>query len=69
MPIKIGGGGGRGLFIKKVWRGIVDEVGYFGGEVKIFSISLGGHICLPKKVIKRRGAVLCKKMAHSVRHI
>ena len=37
------------IFLFIFWVGDVDEVGYFMGEVKIFSIGLlGGNICFLK---------------------
>ena len=50
---------GGGLHFSPNFGGGVDEVGYFWGEVKIFSLCLGGgvNICFLKNIIKG-GALL-----------
>ena len=54
---------GGGLHFSPNFGGGVDEVGYFWGEVKIFSLGLGGgNIWFPKNVIKGGGSSFQKKI-------
>ena len=52
-------GGGGGLHFSPYFGGGVDEVGYFWGEVKIFSLGLGGGATFGfLKMLSRGGGAL-----------